>query len=148
MEEATLATLFAEVTLLTSEVKALKQQQAQLVAALQAANPGVNWSYGSPPKEEEPSFYDGPAFFNHTISDASYKPLIDTETNSVTDCIERLDIENNGLSSSSSSSNSDKKWYDNDEDNIADYPMCPGCKTDAPGQMAHMGYGGCLDDGL
>lgn len=139
MEEATLATLFAQVTLLTSEVTALKQQQAQLVAALQAANPGVNWSYGSPPKEEEPPFYADPAFFNHTITDASYISPNDFESN-----MHSLNME----SADSSSSNSDKKWYDNDEDNVADYPMCPGCKTDAPGQMAHMGCGGCLDDGL
>ena len=143
MEEATLATLFAQVTLLTSEVTALKQQQAQLVAALQAAYPGVNWSYGSPPKEEEPSFYADPAFFNHTITDASYISPNDFESN-----MQSLNMESAESSSSSSSSNSDKKWYDNDEDNIADYPMCPGCKTDAPGQMAHMGYRGCLDDGL
>ena len=39
------------------------------------------------------------------------------------------------------------------ECDIADFPLCQGCNINAPGQFAHMGYGGCLnsdilDDGL
>ena len=39
------------------------------------------------------------------------------------------------------------------ECDIADFPLCEGCNINAPGQFAHMGYGGCLnsdilDDGL
>ena len=38
-------------------------------------------------------------------------------------------------------------------DFLTDSPLCQGCKTNEPGQMAHMGYMGCLnsdtlDDGL
>ena len=87
---ATIESLLEKVNALTSEVSALKDQQAHLVSLLSALKPDTNWNHDSPP------------------------PPYDHST---------------------------------------DYPLCQGCKTNEPGQMAHMGYMGCLnsdtlDDGL